>query len=235
MTNTKKALNILTISVFAVFTSATAFAHSQHDHSMYPYKWAFSNNLEAKVERNINADRNDRLVGLNHLEQKKLDHYGIDVGNRFQSSIRGVDVTAQRTTAGVKILSVNTVSRSGMQEIVPIRPAWKATNVSTAGNMSHAGHDHGHLPYEWIFAGTTTAKMTDHMNRGNDNIMVGLTNFEQNLLDEYNIKVGNTFHTTIAGHEFIVERTSAGVRVHTHAEAINMARAVDNADHNDSM
>ena len=66
-------------------------------------------------------------------------------------------------------------------------------------------------------------KILEGMIRNERNVLVGLNAFEQSLLGEYDIKTGNTFQTTIKGHKFLVEKTSAGIKVVNHADIQNVA------------
>ena len=60
------------------------------------------------------------------------------------------------------------------------------------------------------------------------NVLVGLNSFEQSLLSEYGIKPGNTFHTTIEGHKFLIEKTASAIKVIGHSDVQNVAMAPDN-------
>jgi len=44
-------------------------------------------------------------------------------------------------------------------------------------------------------------------------VYVGLSHFEQALLNNYDIKVGNKFHTMVKGQVLMAERTSGGMKV----------------------
>ena len=89
----------------------------------------------------------------------------------------------------------------------------------------HAGHDHANLPYEWTFSLETQEKIVKGLIRNKENVLVGLNAFELSLLKEYEITTGNTFKTTIQGHQFLIEKTSAGIKVISHDELQNVAMA----------
>jgi len=61
------------------------------------------------------------------------------------------------------------------------------------------------------------------MIRDDKNILIGLNAFEQSILKEYDIKPGNTFHTKIKGHEFMIEKASSGIKVTNQKEHQDVA------------
>jgi len=219
-------LNTLAITAMTIFTSGTALAHSDHDHSKVPFNWELSKKLNAKVERNLNADRPSGAIGLNLFEQKKFEHYGIKVGNKFNTAVRNVEVTFERTSAGLKITDASIIKFSSAEDIVPIRNISSVSKVSTQ-ELSHAGHQHSRLPVEWKFGNSTNEKIVRHMYEGKGNLLVGLTHLEQKLLKAYEIKVGNLFHLSISGHSFLVKRTSSGLNIINHVENAELAKAND--------
>ena len=222
MTKTKKILSGFAIATAITFTSMPVMAHSAHDHSMVSYKWALSKNLKTKIENRLVSTNPTSLIGLNLSEQKQLEAYDIKVGNRFNTEMRGINFLVQRTTAGMKIIDASRAGKVAYTEQVPI----KKTNMFAKASMnhkSHAGHDHAHIPYEWTFSLSTQDKILKGMIRNQNNVLVGLNAFETSLLGEYEIKNGNTFQTTIKGHKFLIEKTSAGIKVVNHVDIQNVA------------
>ncbi|QPJ64693.1 MAG: hypothetical protein G3M78_04520 [Candidatus Nitrohelix vancouverensis] len=227
MKTKKNVLNALAIATTISLTASAAFAHSDHDHSTVSYKWAASDDFKAKIERKLNASSIDNLIGLSHFEQKKLAHYDINVGNKFNTLIDGNNYLIERTSAGMSISKVNGAEQVAYSDQVPI----KRINMVSKASMehkSHTGHDHANLPYEWTFGVTTQNKIVRGMVQNDQNAYVGLNKFEQSLLKEYDIKPGNTFQTTIAGHQFMIEKTTAGIKVLNHAEMGGVAMATSN-------
>jgi hypothetical protein len=227
MKTKKSILNALAIAATITLTSTAAMAHSDHDHSTVSYKWKLSNNMTTKMERTLVSSNPTALIGLTHFEQKKLDHYDIDLGNKFNTEVRGINFLMERTSAGMKIVDANRASKVAYTDQVPIKENNRISNASM-NHKSHLGHDHVTLPYEWIFNLKTQGKIVNAMAQNKKDIYVGLTQFEQSLLREYNIKPGNTFETTIAGHKFLVEKATSGVRVINHVDAQGMAMAPHN-------
>jgi len=224
MTSAKKILSTFAVATVITFTSVAAMAHSAHDHSMVSYKWALSKNLKAKIESRLNSTSPTSLIGLNFFEQKKLNHYDIKVGNKFNTEMRGINFILQRTSAGMKIVDASRIGKVAYTDQVPIKKTNMFSNAST-NHKSHVGHDHANLPYEWTFSIATQGKIVKGMIRSEGNIFVGLNAFELSLLNEYDIKTGNTFHTTIKGNQFLIEKTSAGIKVLNHIDVQNIAMA----------
>jgi hypothetical protein len=73
-------------------------AHSVHDYSTVSYKWALSKNLKAKINNRLNSSNPTSMIGLSHLEQKKLQHYDIKVGNKFNTKMSGITFLVKRTS-----------------------------------------------------------------------------------------------------------------------------------------
>jgi len=217
-------LKTLAIASMTLITASASFAHSDHDHSTVPFKWQFSEKLNSKVEKNLNSTKPSGVVGLNPFEQKKFNHYGIKVGNKFSSRIRNIDVIFERTSAGIKIVNASVFDTTSNANIVPIKKVSKISKV-TMQKPFHIGHDHMRLPVEWSFGDTTNSKIAKHMFEGKGKLSVGLTRLEQSLLAEYGIKTGNKFQLSISGHRFLVEKTSGGLIVLNHVEDGNIAKA----------
>jgi hypothetical protein len=217
-------LNAIAIAASITLTTSVAIAHSDHDHSTVPYKWAMSNDMKAKIVRTVKAENPSPLVGLSHFEQKKLNHYAIKTGNKFNTSVNGYNFLIERTSAGMRIVDVNQAEKVAYVGKVPIKDANSISHVSMR-SQNHVGHNHAQLPFEWTFGIETQGKIIRSMSNSQKDVYVGLNKFEQSLLKEYDIKPGNSFHTSIGGHKFLVEKTSAGLKVLNYFEVRGVAVA----------
>ena len=94
---------ILAIASLTFITSSTVFANSNNDQSIFPLKWQFSQNLHSKIERNLSSTNPLGIIDLNSLEQKKFNHYGIEVEKEFSSIVQNIDVIFEKTSAGLNI------------------------------------------------------------------------------------------------------------------------------------
>jgi len=204
-----QSLTAITASLFLTATMATA--HSGHDNSKLPMQWKFSKNVEAKIQARGSLAGTGYYIGLSRHEQDVLKHYGIKDGNLFTAAVDGVNALVKRTMAGIQIVDTG-VTDIGEKIEMPIRPLNRVSLISTGESMSHAGHDHRMVAYEWSFGESTQHKVAQRLGQG-DEVFVGLTRFEQTLLNNYDIKVGNRFHTVIDDQTVIAERTSGGLKV----------------------
>lgn len=227
MKKTQNILNVLAITATMTLTSTAAMAHSDHDHSTVSYKWEMSSNLKSKIDNRLDSVNPNSLIGLSPFEQKKLEHYDIKVGNKFNTETRGINFLMERTSAGMKIIGANRAGKASYADQVPIKKTNMFSKVSI-NHKSHTGHDHAHLPYEWTFGLTTQDKIVSGMVKNEKNVLVGLNVFEQSLLREYGIQPGNTFQTTIAGHQFLIEKTSSGIKVVRHVGGQSVAKVPQN-------
>jgi hypothetical protein len=92
----------LAIASLTFITSGKVFAHS-NDHSTVPFKLQFSENLNSKIEKNLSSTNTREIFGSNIFEQKKNNHSGIEVGNKFSSTVENIDVIFEKNSAGLKI------------------------------------------------------------------------------------------------------------------------------------
>ncbi|MCF8721438.1 hypothetical protein [Nitrospina gracilis] len=198
---------------FVLIASGTAGASSVHEHATVPVKWEFSKTIQSKIDRSLQEKISMGTLGLSKFEQRKLDHYGIKVNNRFQSHYKGHVMDVERTTMGLRVIGVTGMSRIAATETIPIRKLETIDAVMMSGSEDHAGHDHAVRKVEWTFGHGTQAKIMNRLNSTSGPALVGLSGFEHTLLDEYGIRIGNTFQADVMGLPYLVTRTSGGLRV----------------------
>ena len=139
-----------------------------------------------------------------------MKRYGIRNGNIFTAQVNGVNAHVKRTSAGIQIMDSGVMNISTIERL-PIRTLNQVSRIST-GDLQHSGHDHSMTPYEWTFGQSTQDRIAKRLN-SSEAIFVGLNKFEQDLLNNYNIKVGNRFHTVINSQTTMAERTSGGLKI----------------------
>ena len=215
-------ISSIAMVAFLALTSQAAMAHSTHDHSTVPYKWVMSKNLQTKIDRRISSANNSSFIGLNHFEQKKLEHYDIKVGKRFNTEDQGINFLMERTSGGIRVVDANGISQVSYTDQVPIKKT-RMFSKASMNHKSHMGHDHSALPYEWTFGMGTQDKIIKAMVRSKKDVLIGLNAFEQSLLNEYEIRYGNIFQTTIKGHSFLIEKTTSGIKVVGHVDVQKVA------------
>ena len=219
-----RKIKTLTIAALVIFFSGNAYGHSDHDHTTLPYKWEFSKKLNAKIERNLNSNNPNGVIGLSPFEQKNFSYYGIQVGNKFESIIKNIEVTFERTSGGLKITNTSLGGFASNKEVIPMRKLTSTSRVKLSFPR-HAMHEHKRMPVEWVFANNTNSKIVKHMFLGKGNLPIGLTKLEKRVLNEYGIKVGNQFNLFISGHRFLVQRTSMGLKIINHLNGKNFVQA----------
>ena len=234
MSRKQTLLKTILICSLMVFSSTVVFAHSNHDHSQLPYKWEFSKNVKKKIERHIGSSNPNGIVGLSRFEQTKLGSYGIKVGNKFSSSIGGVDALIERTTMGVRIIKAKQFIMSNSEWLIPVKHAMKVSNVMQINN-NHEGHDHKVRHIEWTFGRKTNKKIAKRIYQTENPVLVGLHSFEQKLLNEYEVNVGNLFYLSIPGHKFVVEMTTSGLNIKINSTNSNVTATGDTNDPGDNV
>jgi hypothetical protein len=99
-----KQIKLKALAIALTFiTSGTVFASSNNDKYIFATKSQFSKNLHSKIDRNLSSTNPRQIFGLNTFEQKKLNHYGIEVGNNFSSIVENIDVIFEKTSVDLKI------------------------------------------------------------------------------------------------------------------------------------
>lgn len=207
----KTTTMIQTLSATAIsliLSAGMATAHSDHDNSELAMQWKFSKKVEAKIQSRGALEGNGYYVGLSSHELNTLDHYGIRAGNVFTTMMDGVNAKVKRTSAGIQIVDTE-VMDIGLKRQMPIRPVNWVSTVSTG--HAHGDHQHGMAPYEWSFGESTQERIANRLDQGV--VFVGLNHFEQTVLNNYEIKIGNQFHTVVNGKILLAKRTSGGLKV----------------------
>jgi len=218
--------SFLVFSMVAI-PSTLVFAHTSHDHSQLPYKWEFSKNVKKKIERHITSTTPNGIVGLSRFEQRKLGSYGIKVGNKFSSSIGGVNALIERTTMGIRIIKAKNLNSSDSEWLIPIKSSMVFSKVSLI-KIDHSGHDHRVRDIEWTFGAKANDRIVKRAFSSEGEFLVGLNSFEQKLLDEYEINVGNRFYISISGHKLGAKRTTAGLKIDSARINSGVAKAATN-------
>jgi len=220
MKTTTMIQTLTATAICFLFSAGLATAHSDHDNTRLGMQWKFSKNVEAKIQSRGTLEGNGHYIGLSKHEQDVLSHYDIRPGNIFTTMVDGVNANFKRTMAGIQIVDTGLMD-IGLKQQLPIRPVNWISLISTGNNMNHAGHEHATRPYEWTFGETTQDRLENRL--GNkDVVFVGLNHFEQTLLDNYDIKVGNKFQTIVKGQALMAERTSGGMKVSVPSNQVNM-------------
>ena len=227
MNSKKIIIASATALTLSLGSAVSVLAHSNHDHSSLPLNWTFIKGTADKMASTLNSGGKTKIKGLSKFEQKKLAHYGIKVGNSFKSVIAGKPVEIKKTSLGIEIEQTSPVSLASAWQI-PLRKKDEIVLAST-GNHQHMGHDHSQLPYEWQFSPATESKIQNRMASSQKDGFVGLTQFEQKLMERYGIKVGNKLHSVIDGQDVVVERTSGGIIALETGDKLSVADSMESS------
>lgn len=97
--------------------------------------------------------------------------------------------------------------------------------VTANGAYAHPNHDGVGMKLFWAFPKSTQTKIERILESKNLDIVVGLSKFEQGILDHYDIKSGNTFKISAGGMNWTVKRNSSGVQL------VEVHHFLDTSDH----
>lgn len=219
MKNRKVISALSTLALATVFSTGTALAHSQHDHSTLPIGWNFDSKVMSKIKKNVTMGHNE--IGMSSLEQSMLADYGIGIGNSFNAPIGNRTVKVTRTSSGIRLGNPVMQYADGTQEILPLRS--NARMVRSSMNGNHPGHNHQHLALSWVFNAAIEDKIHDNRVLNGASGAIGLSTKEQKTLDRYGIKIGNSFNSNVDGMTYTVKRTSMGLTVLKYVEGRTIA------------
>ena len=194
------------IAALISLTTAPVYAHSGHDRSNIPLKWNFAQNVQNKIA----SQYQNTAVGLSKLDQKIFRDYGIRIGNIFKAYVNGQSLVIQRTSLGIQILDAKHYSNMAALPEIPIHKIHWASKIAMS---THPGHDHKTLPKAWTFSLKTADKIAVKATADQLPFSIGLSSHERNVMKAYDIRIGNTFQSRIAGHDLTVTLTSSGLTV----------------------
>jgi hypothetical protein len=107
-----KQIKFITLAITLIFiTSGKVFADPKNDKYIFPAKSQFSKILHSKIDRNLISTNSKEIFGLKNLEKKKINDYGIEIGNNFSSIVENIDVIFEKTSADLKITVEKTYGR----------------------------------------------------------------------------------------------------------------------------
>ena len=84
-------------------------------------------------------------------------------------------------------------------------------SLSISLAFAHSGHDHSKLPLKWKFS--KAMEKTLKYKIQNNIFYVGLSKYDQKLLKDYHVQVGNIFESNILGKSFNFKFNSMGLEI----------------------
>ncbi len=192
--------------------ASVALAHSEHDHSYTGIKWEFTNETKANINAQLKKYSQVKSFGLSRFENKIMDQYGVKEGRTFDAKIDNKLFRFQKTTSGIKIVKQMKAERAFNSRSLPVDKNFQVARTSMT-TKSHAGHDHSHYPYEWMFSEKIQKRMEDKIKSGNLKGLVGLSKFDRAELEHYGIRVGMTFISSALHSRLMGKLTTGGIQI----------------------
>jgi hypothetical protein len=205
-----------------LIVASVALAHSEHDHSYTGIKWEFTDETNANINAQLKKNSQVKSFGLSHLENKIMDQYGVKEGRTFDVKIGNKLFRFQKTTSGVKIVKQMKAERAFNALSLPVNKVFQAARTSMT-SKSHAGHDHSHFPYEWMFSEKIQKRMENKIKSGDLNGLVGLSKFDRAELERYGIRIGMTFMSSVFHSRLMGKLTTGGIQIITVIEPAKVA------------
>jgi len=203
--------SILVMTVLLIGTSV-ALAHSDHDQSYTGIKWEFMDQTNSNINRQLAKYPQAKSFGLSRFEKKMMNQYGLKEGRTFDAKIDNKVFRFQRTTSGVKIFKQMKAEPAFKVLSLPVNKVFQAISTSMV-SKTHAGHDHSHFPYEWMFSEKIQKRIEDKIKSRNFNGLVGLSKFDRAELEHYGIRVGMTFISSALHSRLMGKLTTGGIQI----------------------
>ena len=183
-------------------------AYFDHKVSRLTQGWKFDPVVMKKIHRSL--ARGEVAVGLSRLEQKMLDQYGIGFGTAFFTQIKNEVWKMTRTSTGLRFDKSARLWAGAKLRSFPITPArFKVLPVA----YRVAGRGKKAPDITWKFDKALQDKIQMRIILKGVPSAIGLSRFQQKILQRYGIQVGQSFQTTMAGRVLTIKRVSLGLRI----------------------
>ncbi|MCZ6513381.1 MAG: hypothetical protein O6857_05580 [Nitrospinae bacterium] len=212
-----KNKNITTFAIIVAFTLLLAGCkdptYSSQSSSPLPGRWQFDPVVVEKIHKNL--ARGEVAVGLSSLEQRMLEKYGIQIGKSFITPVYGELWSVTRTSTGLRFEeSVGPLAPVNLQSFPMIQTHYRILPVSARGPE----RENWAPDLAWIFDKALQEKIQNRIYLKGVPSEIGLSRFQQKLLQRYGVQVGQSFRTTVAGRILTVKRVSLGLQIQSLAE-----------------
>ena len=204
--------NFKTLAVVIAFTLLLAGcrepSYSGQSSSQLSEGWIFDPVVVEKIHKSL--ARGEVAVGLSRLEQRMLEKYGIGFGTSFITQVHGEPWSVTRTSTGLRFEgSVGPLAAVNLQSFPITQPRYRVRHVSAKGADPENG-----FPYiAWQFDQDLQNKIQKRIFLKGIPSAIGLSRFQQKLLQRYGVRVGQIFQTSAAGRIITVKRVSLGLRI----------------------
>jgi len=207
-----KNKNFKTLAVVIAFTLLLAgckdLTYSGQSSSQLSEGWMFDPVVTAKIHKNL--ARGEVAVGLSTLEQRMLEKYGIGFGKSFITQVRGELWSVTRTSTGLRFEgSVGPLAAVNLQWLPMIQTHYRVLPVS----VREPERENRVPNLAWVFDKALQNKIQNRIYLKGVPSAIGLSRFQQKLLQRYGIQVGQSFRTSMAGRILTVKRVSLGLQI----------------------
>ncbi len=212
-----KNINFKTLAVVIAFALLLAGckdpSYSSQSRSQFSEGWMFDPVVTEKIHKNL--ARGEVAVGLSRLEQRMLEKYGIRVGKLFITQVQGELWSVTRTSTGLRFeRSVGPLAAVNLQSLPMIQTHYRVVPVSVRGHERE-----NKVPnLAWVFDQTLQNKIQNRIYLKGVPSAIGLSRFQQKILQRYGMQVGHSLRTNVAGRILTVKRVSLGLQIQSLTE-----------------
>ncbi len=208
MKNNRSILLAVVIAFTLLLAGCKELTYSGQSSSQLSEGWMFDPVVAEKIHKNL--ARGEVAVGLSRLEQRMLEKYGIGINKSFITQVNGELRSVTRTSTGLRFeRSVGPLAAVNLQSFPVIQTHYRVHPVSVRG----PDRDDMLPNLAWMFDKTLQEKIQNRIFLKGIPSEIGLSRFQQKLLQRYGIQVGQSFRTSVAGRVITVKRVSLGLQI----------------------
>ncbi len=212
-----KNKNFTFLAIIVAFTLLLAGCkdptYSGQNSSQLSEVWIFDTVVAEKIHKNL--ARGEVAVGLSRLEQRMLEKYGIGFGKTFITQVRGELWEVTRTSTGLRFeKSVGLLAAVNLQSLPMIQSYFRARPASVGGHE----RENRAPNLAWVFDQDLQDRIQNRIFLKGIPSEIGLSRFQQKILQRYGVQVGQSFRTSVAGSVLTVKRVSLGLQIQNFAK-----------------
>ena len=183
--------------------------YSSQSSSQLSKGWIFDPVVAEKIYKSLT--RGEVAVGLSRLEQKMLEKYGIGYGKTFITQNQDELWSVTRTSTGLRFeRPMGPLGAVNLQSFPMIRTHYRVILTSVGGQRA--------TNLAWVFDKALQNKIQNRIYLKGVPSAIGLSRFQQKLLQRYGIQVGQSFRSSMAGRILTFKRVSLGLKIQSIAK-----------------
>ena len=208
MKNNRSILLAVVIAFTLLLAGCKDLSNSVQSSSQLSESWMFDPVVAEKIYKNL--AQGEVAVGLSRLEQRMLEKYGIRINQSFITQVQGELWSVTRTSTGLRFEeSVGPLAAVNLQSLPMTRTHYRAVLASVRGRE----HENKAPNLAWMFDKALQEKILNRIYLKGVPSEIGLSRFQQKLLQRYGVQVGQSFRTSVAGRIITVKRVSLGLQI----------------------